>query len=187
MSDDEEEDENEKYLSQFTVAKVVSVEPIANKDNLKVIKVDVGDGEDDDHVLRIVTNAKNVSECGLLIAIAKVGATLKDGTVIKKQLVGGEMSEGMVLDAPLLNWKSGSHGLAAILPSDETKPLWWKAGDKVPKSRPRSDGLAGDEGENSKKEEVVETMFARKLTKEEKKAALESKRAARAAKKAGAK
>jgi len=47
---DEEEDENEKYLSQFTVAKVVSVEPIANKDNLKVIKVDVGDGEDDDHV-----------------------------------------------------------------------------------------------------------------------------------------
>jgi len=106
--------------------------------------------------------------------------------VIKKQLVGGEMSEGMVLDAPLLNWKSGSHGLAAILPSDETKPLWWKAGDKVPKSRPRSDGLAGDEGENSKKEEVVETMFARKLTKEEKKAALEAKRAARAAKKAGA-
>ncbi len=96
------------------------------------------------------------------------------------------MSEGMVLDAPLLNWKSGSHGLAAILPSDERKPLFFKAGDKVPRSRPRSDGLVGDEKENeSKKEEVVETMFARKLTKEEKKAALEAKRAARAERKKG--
>ncbi len=191
MSDDE--DENEKYLSQFVVAKVIEITQIPNKDNLKVIRVDAGGGgkgsEDDEenNVLSIVTNAKNVSEIGLLIAIAKVGATLKDGTVIKKQLVGGEMSSGMVLDAPLLNWKSGSHGLAAILPSDETKPLWWKAGDKVPTSRPRSDGLAGnDDDTNGKKEEpVVDTMFARKLSKEEKKAALVAKRAARAAKKAG--
>ena len=185
MSDDEE-DENDKYLSQFVVAKVLEITQIPNKDNLKVIRVDAGGGGEDD-VLSIVTNAKNVSEIGLLIAIARVGATLKDGTVIKKQLVGGEMSSGMVLDAPLLNWKSGSHGLAAILPSDETKPLWWKAGDKVPKSRPRSDGLArNDDDTNGKKEEpVVDTMFARKLSKEEKKAALEAKRAARAAKKAG--
>ena len=180
MSDDE--DENDKYLSQFVVAKVIEITQIPNKDNLKVIRVDAGEN----NVLSIVTNAKNVSEIGLLIAIARVGATLKDGTVIKKQLVGGEMSSGMVLDAPLLNWKSGSHGLAAILPSDETKPLWWKAGDKVPKLRPRSDGLAGnDDDTNGKKEEpVVDTMFARKLSKEEKKAALEAKRAARAAKKA---
>ena len=187
MSEDSDSlDDDEKYLSQFVVAKVLSVEPIPNKDNLKRIAVDVGDGDDDDKVLRIVTNAKNVSEAGVLIAIAKVGSTLKDGTVIKKQLVGGEMSEGMVLDAPLLNWKSGSHGLAAILPSDERKPLFFKAGDKVPRSRPRSDGLVGDEKENeSKKEEVVETMFARKLTKEEKKAALEAKRAARAERKKG--
>ena len=185
MSDDEA-DENDEYLSQFVVAKVLEITQIPNKDNLKVIRVDAGGGGEDD-VLSIVTNAKNVSEIGLLIAIARVGATLKDGTVIKKQLVGGEMSSGMVLDAPLLNWKSGSHGLAAILPSDETKPIWWKAGDKVPKSRPRSDGLAGnDDDTNGKKEEpVVDTMFARKLSKEEKKAALEAKRAARAAKKAG--
>ena len=186
MSDEDEADENDEYLSQFVVAKVLEITQIPNKDNLKVIRVDAGGGGEDD-VLSIVTNAKNVSEIGLLIAIARVGATLKDGTVIKKQLVGGEMSSGMVLDAPLLNWKSGSHGLAAILPSDETKPIWWKAGDKVPKSRPRSDGLAGnDDDTNGKKEEpVVDTMFARKLSKEEKKAALEAKRAARAAKKAG--
>jgi len=193
MSDDE--DENEKYLSQFVVAKVLEITQIPNKDNLKVIRVDAGGGgkgseeDEENNVLSIVTNAKNVSEIGLLIAIARVGATLKDGTVIKKQLVGGEMSSGMVLDAPLLNWKSGSHGLAAILPSDETKPLWWKAGDKVPKSRPRSDGLAGNDddtnGGGKKEEPVVDTMFARKLSKEEKKAALEAKRAARAAKKAG--
>ena len=136
--------------------------------------------------MRIVTNAKNVSEAGVQIAIAKEGSTLKDGTVNKKQLVGVEMSEGMVLDAPLLNWKSGSHGLAAILPSDERNTLFFKAGDKVPRSSPRSDGLVGVEKENeSKKEEVVETMFARKLTKEEKKAALEAKRAARAERKKG--
>ena len=193
MSDDEE-DENEKYLSQFVVGKVLEITQIPNKDNLKVIRVDAGGGgkgseDDENNVVSIVTNAKNVSEIGLLIAIARVGATLKDGTVIKKQLVGGEMSSGMVLDAPLLNWKSGSHGLAAILPSDETNPLWWKAGDKVPKSRPRSDGLAGNDddtnGGGKKEEPVVDTMFARKLSKEEKKAALEAKRAARAAKKAG--
>jgi len=193
MSDDEE-DENEKYLSQFVVGKVLEITQVPNKDNLKVIRVDAGGGgkgseDDENNVVSIVTNAKNVSEIGLLIAIARVGATLKDGTVIKKQLVGGEMSSGMVLDAPLLNWKSGSHGLAAILPSDETKPLWWKAGDKVPKSRPRSDGLAGNDddtnGGGKKEEPVVDTMFARKLSKEEKKAALEAKRAARAAEKAG--
>ena len=65
--------------------------------------------------------------------------------------------------------------------------LMVKAGDKVPKSRPRSDGLAGnvDDTHGKKEEPVVDTMFARKLSKEEKKAALEAKRAARAAKKAG--
>ena len=47
----------------------------------------------------------------------------------------------------------------------------------MPKSRPRSDGLAGnDDDTNGKKEEpVVDTMFARKLSKEEKKASLEAK------------
>ena len=72
MSEDSNSlDDDEKYLSQFVVAKVLSVEPIPNKDNLKRIAVDVGDGDDDDAVVRIVTNAKNVSEAGVLIAIAK--------------------------------------------------------------------------------------------------------------------
>ena len=43
MSDDEE-DENEKYLSQFVVGKVLEITQIPNKDNLKVIRVDAGGG-----------------------------------------------------------------------------------------------------------------------------------------------
>ena len=43
MSDDEE-DENDKYLSQFVVAKVLEITQIPNKDNLKVIRVDAGGG-----------------------------------------------------------------------------------------------------------------------------------------------
>jgi len=174
-----DDDDDDDFDKAFVCAKVISCESIENKDLLKICSLDIGR---DREQIKVVTNAKNVRK-DLLVAVCLCG--YRD---VRKMSVGGVISEGMLADAPMLRWKSGSHGLAAVLPDDRTKPVFFKAGDFVPRQRPRSDGMLGDNdcGDQQgieREKVVVETMFARKLTKEEKKIALEEKRKARLAKK----
>jgi tRNA-binding EMAP/Myf-like protein len=109
----------------IVVGVVKSIEPVPNKDKLLLLSIDVGG---DVHI-PIVTNATNVTE-GAHVVVAKVGATIND-TVIKKANVGGTPSEGMLCDAPMLNWVGGGAGAAAIVPSSFT------AGSRPPETRPR--------------------------------------------------
>mmetsp|Transcript_19414 Transcript_19414/g.23215 ORF Transcript_19414/g.23215 Transcript_19414/m.23215 type:complete len:182 (-) Transcript_19414:225-770(-) len=161
----------------YKVGKVLSVEPVAGKDKLKALTVDIGASDP----VPVVTNAPNVNE-GSYVVIATVGATVKDGSgeeiVIKKANVGGAPSEGMVCDCPMLGWSGGGSGTAALVPPS------FAPGDTPPSSRPRMDGKGGGD-EEAKPSKEPEPLFARKLTKEEKKAAAAAKKAAREAKKAG--
>ena len=111
--------------ANIVVGVVQSVEPVANKDKLFTLTVDIGDGE----ILPIVTNATNVAE-GSHVVVAKIGAVVGDITV-KKATVGGAQSSGMLCDAPMLGWVGGGAGAAALVPAS------FSAGSRPPQSRPR--------------------------------------------------
>jgi len=104
---------------------VLTCEPVAGKDKLKKLSVDVGGASP----LTLVTNAPNVVE-GSRIVVATVGALVNDEP-LKKANVVGVPSEGMVCSNPMLGWSGGGATTAALLP-DSFKP-----GDAPPDKAPR--------------------------------------------------
>ena len=83
------------------------------------------------------------------------------------------MSEGMLCDARMLGWGSGSVGIAAQVP-DSFEP-----GSAPPTSKPG----APKKEEASGPAAEVKGLFEKKLSKEEKKKLAEERKAARKAKK----
>ena len=86
--------------------------------------------------ITVVTNAPNVN-LGSRVIVATLGAKVEsDGSelVVKKMLVGGVMSEGMLCDAPMLGWTGGGAGTAALVPPS------CALGSKPPEKRLRLDG-----------------------------------------------
>lgn len=164
-------------LAGYLAGLVLECEGVKGKDKLKELKVDVGQ----DEPLTIVTNAANV-EVGKRVVVATIGASLKDESKVKKAMVGGVTSEGMLCDGPMLGWQGGGAGAAALLPES------FKPGEAPPRSRPRLDGGGDDDAPAAPAAKStgpgVDSLFEKKLTKEEKKAAQEKKKAERAAKKA---
>ncbi len=75
--------------SGFKVGKILSVENHPESTHLHCLKVDVKD-----EVLDIVCGALNVKE-NMKVVVATIGATMMDGTVIKKSELLGEESYGM--------------------------------------------------------------------------------------------
>ena len=116
-------------LAGYLAGLVLECEGVKGKDKLKELKVDVGQ----DEPLTIVTNAANV-EVGKRVVVATIGASLKDESKVKKAMVGGVTSEGMLCDGPMLGWQGGGAGAAALLPES------FKPGEAPPRSRPRLDG-----------------------------------------------
>ena len=165
-------------LAGYLAGLVLECEDVRGKDKLKELKVDVGG----DEPLTLMTNASNV-EVGKRVVVATIGSELKDGAKVKKAMVGGVTSEGMLCDGPMLGWTGGGAGAAALLPES------FKPGEAPPKSRPRLDGggAGGDAPAAPAAKSTgpgVDSLFEKKLTKEEKKALQEKKKAERAAKKA---
>ena len=157
-------------LAGYLAGLVLECEDVRGKDKLKELKVDVGG----DEPLTLVTNASNV-EVGKRVVVATIGSELKDGAKVKKAMVGGVTSEGMLCDGPMLGWTGGGAGAAALLPES------FKPGEAPPKSRPRLDG--GGAGGDAPAAPVakstgpgVDSLFEKKLTKEEKKALAKKKR-----------
>lgn len=75
---------------KIVVGRVIDCEKHPNADRLKVTKVDVGGT-----TLSIVCGAPNV-RTGLMVAVAKVGTTLPDETVIEAAELRGVESQGMI-------------------------------------------------------------------------------------------
>jgi tRNA-binding EMAP/Myf-like protein len=121
------EEEDDRYRG-FVVGAAESVEPVEGKDNLRVVKVNIGK-----EVVQVVTNAKNVTP-GAKVVVACVGAMVGE-TQIKKANVGGVVSMGMLCDPPMLGWVGGGAGAAVILPPS------FQPGSKPPSTRPRGDGF----------------------------------------------
>lgn len=81
------------FTPKFVVGYVVSKEKHPNADKLSVCKVDVGN-----ETLQIVCGAPNVDE-GQKVVVAKVGAVMPSGMVIRDAELRGIASSGMICSA----------------------------------------------------------------------------------------
>lgn len=127
------EDEDDRYRG-YSCGQILGIEELAN--GLKACKIDVGKGQEDDQLVVVVTNATNVAE-GSRVVVCGVGASVVVGgeeVVVAKRNVGGQTSNGMLCDAPMLGWTGGGAGAAAMVPES------FAPGDRPPERRPRMDG-----------------------------------------------
>ncbi|GKV64774.1 MULTISPECIES: YtpR family tRNA-binding protein [unclassified Sporosarcina] len=87
------------FSPKFVVGYVTEKEKHPNADKLNICQVDVGDG-----TLQIVCGAPNV-EAGQKVVVAKVGAVMPSGMIIKDAELRGAASSGMICSAKELGLK----------------------------------------------------------------------------------
>ena len=96
-------------LSAFRVGRVLERKPHPDADRLSVCRVDLGDGEP----VEIVCGAPNVA-AGQTVAVAPHGASLPDGTRIKRSKIRGVVSNGMICSARELGLSGESEGILVL-------------------------------------------------------------------------
>ena len=82
------------FSQKFVVGHIVEIEKHPNADKLHITKVDVGESEP----LQIVCGAPNVAQ-NQKVVVAKVGAVMPSGMVIKESALRGVDSFGMLCSA----------------------------------------------------------------------------------------
>jgi phenylalanyl-tRNA synthetase beta chain len=100
----------------FVVGRVLSAERHPDADRLRVCSVELGLAEGP---VTIVCGAPNVA-AGQTVAVARPGATMPDGTKIKRAKLRGVASDGMILSAAELQIDAGGDGAKGIMVLDET-------------------------------------------------------------------
>lgn len=96
-------------FSQVVVAKVLQTKPHPQADRLTLCEVDAGEGTH----LAVVCGATNVRP-GLMVALAKIGAQLPNGMVIKETKLRGELSQGMLCSTDELGLPAESEGILEL-------------------------------------------------------------------------
>jgi len=99
----------------FVVGLVKSADTHPDADRLRVCTVDDGEGE-----RTIVCGAPNVA-VGQLVPVALPGAVMPDGTKLKKAMLRGVESDGMILSETELEMGEDSGGIA-VLPEGSAEP-----------------------------------------------------------------
>lgn len=169
-------------ISQYKVGIVLSVEECSgsNKSNntpLRSCRVNVGQ-EDNNSAVTIVTSASNVRP-GSRVAVALAGSCVinEEGEemTVKKTIVGGISSDGMLCDSRMLGWSGGAAGVAAQMP--DSIPV----GEAPPRTKPRPNQGQQQEQQDATANDSAPGLFEKKLTKEEKKKLAEEKRKAKKA------
>lgn len=95
-------------LADIRVARIRSIRRHPQADRLSLCEVEDGEG-----ILSVVCGAPNV-HAGAYVPLAPVGATLPDGTQIRKAKLRGETSEGMLLSERELGLSSDHDGLLLL-------------------------------------------------------------------------
>ncbi|HEX7078580.1 MAG TPA: phenylalanine--tRNA ligase subunit beta [Candidatus Eisenbacteria bacterium] len=108
----------------IVVGRVLTADPHPNADRLRLCTVDVGGPSR----LSIVCGASNVA-AGQRVAVAQVGATLPDGTKLRKAKIRGVESQGMICSERELGLSEESEGIW-VLPGEPAvgRPLQEIAG-----------------------------------------------------------
>jgi phenylalanyl-tRNA synthetase beta chain len=79
-------------LDRFVVGRVLEAEQHPDADRLSVCRVEVGNGD----VAQIVCGAPNVA-AGQIVAVARPGAVMPDGSELGRAKLRGVESDGMIL------------------------------------------------------------------------------------------
>ena len=96
-------------FDHVVVAKVLQTRPHPQADRLTVCEIDAGDGQ----ILAVVCGATNVRP-NLNVALAKIGALLPNGLVIKETKLRGELSQGMLCSAEELGLPTEMDGILEL-------------------------------------------------------------------------
>jgi phenylalanyl-tRNA synthetase beta chain len=96
--------------SGFVVGRVLSAERHPNADRLSVCVVDLGDGAEPS---QIVCGAPNVA-AGQIVAVARPGAVMPDGTKLGKAKLRGVESAGMILAEDEVSIGTGHAGIMVL-------------------------------------------------------------------------
>jgi phenylalanyl-tRNA synthetase beta chain len=113
-------------LEQFVVGRVLTREQHPNADRLSVCMVDTGQGE----AAQIVCGAPNVA-AGQMVAVARPGAVMPDGTTLGAAKLRGVESNGMILAEDELAIGTDHEGILVLdgdglepgAPLDEVLPI----------------------------------------------------------------
>merc|ERR1712151_398089 len=131
-----------KMYENYFVGIVEEAEAAKKLNKLKVRIKAGSDGAEDEgdesskSVISLVTNDMKV-KVKELVVVAGPGAIVpagkgEDGEIVKKAVVSGHASEGMLCDSPMLGWVGGAKGVAVRLSAEK-----FAVGDKPPTKRPR--------------------------------------------------
>ncbi|MFD2640254.1 YtpR family tRNA-binding protein [Piscibacillus salipiscarius] len=110
---DVQDELNIDLTPKFVVGYVKEMAPHEDATKLNVCQVDVGDEE-----LQIVCGAPNV-EAGQKVVVAKVGAMMPTGMLIKDSSLRGVASSGMICSAKELNLPNASEKKGILVLSDD--------------------------------------------------------------------
>ncbi len=127
-----------KYRN-YVVGRVIKVEAVAGKKDLKKVLIDITGAMDESDALQVVTNAKHIDAnikvvVALENAVVPAGANVEEDTnavLVKKSSVGGVRSDGMLCDSFMLGWSGGAKGVLQVMQEDCI------IGGSPPSSRPR--------------------------------------------------
>ncbi|KPA08814.1 phenylalanyl-tRNA synthetase subunit beta [Candidatus Magnetomorum sp. HK-1] len=96
------------YLKTVVVGKIRTISPHPNADKLQCCRVDIGET-----TIPVVCGAKNIYE-GALTACALPGTCLPNGLVLKKTVLRGEPSEGMICSETELGIGDAGEGILIL-------------------------------------------------------------------------
>lgn len=101
------------FTPKFVVGHVLTIEGHPNADRLNVCSVDVGN-----ETLQIVCGASNIA-AGQKVVVAKVGAVMPSGMVIRDAELRGVASSGMVCSATELSLPDAVENVGILVLDDE--------------------------------------------------------------------
>ncbi|MHA6260386.1 YtpR family tRNA-binding protein [Sporosarcina sp. CAU 1771] len=100
---------------KFVIGHVLKKESHPNADKLSVCTVDIGAES-----LQIVCGASNI-DAGQKVVVAKVGAVMPSGMIIKDAELRGVPSSGMICSASELNLPNAEKGTGILVLEDDAK------------------------------------------------------------------
>ena len=103
------------FTPKFVVGYVAEKEKHPNADKLNICQVEVGEG-----TLQIVCGAANV-EAGQKVVVAKVGAVMPSGMIIRDAELRGVASSGMICSAKELGLKDAPDVKGILVLEDDRK------------------------------------------------------------------
>ncbi|PIC82072.1 YtpR family tRNA-binding protein [Sporosarcina sp. P1] len=103
------------FTPKFVVGYVAEKEKHPNADKLNICKVDVGE-----ETLQIVCGAPNV-EAGQKVVVAKVGAVMPSGMIIRDAELRGVASSGMICSAKELDLPDAPDAKGILVVADDMK------------------------------------------------------------------